>query len=85
MSVRATDVAMDGSTIEDQQLHQNLILLGLSGPGCKSAPAGIDMGRFTFRKPSSKTLEFVLYSLYAIVVGEAVAQKVRKGSHVGLA
>ena len=85
MSVRTTDVATDGSTIEEQQLHQNLILLGLSGPGCKTAPAGIDMGKFTFRKPSSKTLEFVLYSLYAVIVGEAVAQKVRKRNHAGLA
>lgn len=66
----------DGSTVEEQQLHNNLILLGLSGIGCKTVPAGAELNRFTFRKPSSRTLEHVLYHLYATVVGESVAQKV---------
>ena len=66
----------DGSTSEEQQLHNNLTLLELSGVGCKTAPAGVELNRFTFRKPSSRTLEHVLYHLYAIVVGEGVAQKV---------
>ena len=74
MSNRATD-ATDGTT-EEQQLHQNLQLLGLSGTGCRAAPAGVEIGRFTFRKPSSRALEHVLYHLYSIIVGEAVAQKV---------
>ena len=71
---KPTDTS-DGSTIEEQQLHQNLTLLSIAGPGSKATPANVDITKFTFRKPSSRALEHVLFQLYSIVVGEGVAQK----------
>lgn len=67
----------DGCTLEERQLHHNLCLLGIGGAGGKAERLGLDLGRFSFRKPSSKLLEAVLYQIYAAVVGESAAHKVR--------
>lgn len=66
----------DACTVEEQQLFNNLCLLGLAGPGAKPLATGIELTRFTFRKPSTKVLEAVLFHLYVAVWGEAAAQKV---------
>ena len=71
---KTTD-AGDGSTMEEQQLHQNLLILHVTGPGSK-VQANVEINRFTFRKPSSRALEHVLYQLHSIIVGEGVTQKV---------
>lgn len=66
----------DACTVEEQQLFNNLCLLGLAGPGAKPLATGVELTRFTFRKPSTKVLEAVLFHLYVAVWGEAAAQKV---------
>ena len=46
-----------------------------------SSHAAVEISKYTFRKPSPRAFEFVLYSLYATVKGKARAQKV--GAPVG--
>jgi hypothetical protein len=65
----------EGGTLEEQQLHQNLCLLGIAGPSSKNH-GGVDINKFAFRRPSSRTLEYVLFQLYSSIIGEGVAHKV---------
>ncbi len=83
-AIAATSAIMgsrsDGCTVEERLLHNNLCLLSIAGPagsGSKGQPP-VDVNKFTFRKPSSKALEYTLYSLYGAVVGEQQAHKVRE-------
>ena len=64
--------------IEEQQLYENLCLLGICGALAKplTGSQGLDLKPTTFRKPSSRAIEFVLYHLYAILLGEERANKV---------
>ncbi|GAX78522.1 hypothetical protein CEUSTIGMA_g5962.t1 [Chlamydomonas eustigma] len=64
----------EGGTLEEQQLFQNLCLLGLAGLSSKNA-VGTDITKFSFRRPSSRTLEYVLYQLYSYIIGEGIAHK----------
>jgi hypothetical protein len=65
--------------IEEQQLHENLCLLGICGAVKPLIGGqGLELKPTTFRKPSSRAIEFVLYHLYAILLGEDRASKVRK-------
>ena len=66
-------------TIEEIQLHENLCLLGIIG-GAKPllGSQGLDLKANTFRKPSSRAIEFTIYHLYSILMGEDKAIKVNR-------
>eukprot|EP00798_Chlamydomonas_sp_ICE-L_P020604 gene20604-27403_t len=67
----ASDIAC---TPDEALLYNNLCLLGLADIS-KLSTAGIELGRFTFRKPSSKALEYVLFHCFCAMNTDARAIK----------
>lgn len=66
---------------DEQLLHQLLSLLEVPDAAAKH---GVELAPSSFRKPNAKGLELVLYRMYAIIHGEALAGKVRQGQELGL-
>eukprot|EP00983_Pelagomonas_calceolata_P034052 1066098-Pelagomonas_calceolata.AAC.1 len=60
---------------DENALFYNLCLLGIPTQATKN---GIELTRQSFRKPNPRSLELVLYYLYAAICGEAKASKVSR-------
>lgn len=69
--------AAEACTLEEEQLYNMLCVLGVAGSE-QSRKQQVEINKTCFRKPSSKTLEYVMYSLYVLIHGKSSkAAKVR--------